>query len=79
MKNKTKSSDSENPAQIEVPKIVQIEDYLFGAHNYRLNLVANDLERSAKGQNTFVAVADEQLAYELFRAGFKGFGQHWRP
>lgn len=69
-----KDSSDAKRSYTETPKIIQIRDYLFDRHDYRLNTVANDYERSVKGKNAFHSISDEQqLSYELYTAGFKGF------
>lgn len=68
------TADETKPA--ETPKILLIQDYLFRRHDYRLNTVANEIERTPKGKNDWESTTEEQLTYELFVHGFKGFQAH---
>ena len=55
------------------PIIQRIQKFLFDKHEYRVNIVSNQLERKKKATSEWELVNMADIEFELFNANFKGF------
>ncbi|MVM29305.1 hypothetical protein GO755_04615 [Spirosoma sp. HMF4905] len=55
------------------PIIQRIQKFLFDKHEYRVNIVSNQLERKSKAASEWELVNMADIEFELFNANFKGF------
>lgn len=55
------------------PIIQRIQKFLFDKHEYRVNIVSNQLERKQKNTSEWELVNMADIEFELFNANFKGF------
>ncbi|GAB3027508.1 VapE domain-containing protein [Spirosoma pulveris] len=55
------------------PIIQRIQKFLFDKHEYRVNIVSNQLERKNKATSELELVNMADIEYELFNANFKAF------
>lgn len=62
-------------------KIDQIEEWLFEKFDFRYNIITNQIERlkyrnpedKNKGLKDYKAFSEDEITYDLFKQGFKGF------
>ncbi|AKD56980.1 VapE domain-containing protein [Spirosoma radiotolerans] len=67
-------SSSNNDENTEGQPIIQrIQKFLFDKHEYRINIVSNQLERKKKTTSDWELVNMADIEFELFNANFKGF------
>ncbi|AUD05558.1 VapE domain-containing protein [Spirosoma pollinicola] len=55
------------------PIIQRIQKFLFDKHEYRVNIVSNQLERKKKATSEWELVNMADIEFELFNSNFKGF------
>ena len=55
--------------------IKQIEEYIFGKYDLRLNTVSNELHGRLKGEKSYQLFNEDALTYDLFNEGHNRFGQ----
>lgn len=68
-----KSSTNDEQGSEGQPIIQRIQEFLFKRHEYRVNIVSNQLERKQKTASEWELVNMADIEFELFNANFKGF------
>jgi len=73
-KSKDMKNDSTSGENTEGQPIIQrIQKFLFDKHEYRVNIVSNQLERKGKLTSEWELVNMADIEFELFNANFKNF------
>jgi predicted P-loop ATPase len=73
-KPKTQKSQVQTPS-VGTKKvlIIQLEEYIFGKYDLRINTVSNELEGKLKGEKEYGLFSEDNLTYDLFVYGFNKF------
>ncbi|MDX1943188.1 MAG: VapE family protein [Saprospiraceae bacterium] len=73
--NPPQASGTPENAHREQPKIIKMKRLLSERYDFRLNIIANEIEYRSKGKDNFVVLNENDLIVELLEAGFTGVEQ----
>ena len=58
---------------MKIPRINEIENYLLGRYDIRINVITNTIESKPKAETTYNQVSEMELKYELYKEGQSKF------